>query len=132
MYFFILDMSSNSEIENETNPSLDELKTWKVAELKEWLTKGEMKKSGNKDILTNKIYRGMKDCLDSDESCDNGSEAKCSECLPIHLVIGNWKTIENDNIPDMTIKDVDAYFLYHKNPATGGFTNFVRQMKKAK
>lgn len=36
------------------------------------------------------------------------------------------------NIPDMTIKDVDAYFLYHKDPATGGFTNFVRQMKKVK
>lgn len=43
-----------------------------------------------------------------------------------------WKTIENDNIPDMTIEDVDAYFLYHKNPATGGWTNFERQMKKAK
>lgn len=114
-------MSSDSEIENETNPSLDELKTWKVAELKEWLTKRGMKKSGNKDILINRIYRGMKDCLDSDESCDNDSEANCSECLPIHLVIENWKTIENDNIPDMTIKDVDAYFLYHKNPATGGF-----------
>lgn len=50
----------------------------------------------------------MKDCLDSDESCDNDSEANCSECLPIHLVIENWKSIENDNIPDMTIKDVDA------------------------
>lgn len=43
-----------------------------------------------------------------------------------------WKTIENDNIPDMTIEDVDAYFLYHKNPAIGGWTNFERQMKKAK
>lgn len=42
----------------------------------------------------------------------------------------NLKTIENDNIPDMTIKDVDAYFLYHKNPATGGLTNFERQMEK--
>lgn len=63
----------------------------------------------------------MRDCLDSDESCDNDSGANCSECLPMHLVIENWKTIENDNIPDMTIKDVVAYFLYHKNPATGGF-----------
>lgn len=35
------------------------------------------------------------------------------------------------NIPDMTIKDVDAYFLYHKDPATGGLTNFERQMTKA-
>lgn len=58
MYFFILDMSSDSEIENETNPSLDELKTWKMAELKEWLTKRGMKKSSNKDILINRIYRG--------------------------------------------------------------------------
>lgn len=32
----------------------------------------------------------------------------------------------------MTIKDVDAYFLYHKNPATGGLTKFERQMKKPK
>lgn len=92
-----------------------------MAELKEWLTKRGMKKFSNKDILINRIYRGMRDCLDSDESCDNDSEANCSECLPIHLVIENWKTIENDNIPDMTIKDVVAYFLYHKNPATGGF-----------
>lgn len=110
MYFFILDMSSDSEKENETNLSLDELKTWKVAELKEWLTK-RGGKNGNKDILINRIYRGVggvKDCLDSDESCDNDSEANCSECLPIHLVIENWKSIENDNIPDMTIKDVDA------------------------
>lgn len=109
MFFFMLDISSDSEIENETNPSLDELKTWKVVELKEWLTKRGMKKSGNKDILINRIYRGMKDCLDSDESCDNGCEANYSECLPIHLVIGNWNTIENDNIPDITFKDVDAY-----------------------
>lgn len=32
----------------------------------------------------------------------------------------------------MTIKDVDAYFLYHKNSATGVLTNFERQMKKPK
>lgn len=123
---------TDSEIENETNPSLDELKTWKVAELKEWLTIRGMKQSGNKDILINRIDRGVKDCLDSDKSCDNDCEANCSECLPIHLVIGNWKTIENDNIPVITIKDVDAYCLNHKNPATGGLTNFERQMKKAK
>lgn len=58
MYFFILDMSSDSEKENETNLSLDELKTWKVAELKEWLTK-RGGKNGNKDILINRIYRGV-------------------------------------------------------------------------
>lgn len=58
-----------------------------MAELKEWLTKRGMKNSGNKHILINRIYRGMNDCLDSDESSENDSEANYSECLPIHFVI---------------------------------------------
>lgn len=87
MYFFILDMSSDSEIENETNPSLDELKLESGGTEGMVNKKRNEKKSGNKDILINRIYRGMKLCLDSDESCDNDSEANCSECLPIHLVI---------------------------------------------
>lgn len=86
MYFFILDMLLNLEIENEINLLLDELKIWKVVKLKEWLIKKEMKKFGNKDIFINKIYRGMKDCLDFDEFCDNVSEVKCSECFFIYFV----------------------------------------------
>lgn len=60
--FFFIDMSSDSEIENETNPSLDELKNMKSGgTLKEWFTKKRNEKIGNKDIFINRIYRGMKD-----------------------------------------------------------------------
>lgn len=132
MYFFILDMLLNLEIENEINLLLDELKIWKLVELNEWLIKRGMKKFGNKDIFINRIYRGMKDCLDFDEFCDNNSEVNCSECFFIYFVIGNWKIIENDNIFDMIIKDVDVYFLYCKNLVIGGLINFERLMKKVK
>lgn len=57
-----IDMSSDSEIENETNPSLDELKTWKVVE--HWRNGKQKKRNekiGNKDILLNRFYMGMKD-----------------------------------------------------------------------
>ena len=67
------------------------------------------------------------ECSNTDASCSNENEY-----IPINLLSENWKLIENDDIPDISIKDVDAYFLYHKNPTTGGLTNFERQMKKAK
>jgi hypothetical protein len=51
-------MSSDSEVDNdaEAHLSLDELKLWKVAELKEWLSQRGLKKSGSKDVLVNRVY----------------------------------------------------------------------------
>lgn len=50
--FFFIDMSSDSEIENKTNPSLDELKNMKSGgTLKEWFTKKGMKKLATKIFL---------------------------------------------------------------------------------
>jgi hypothetical protein len=58
----------------------------------------------------------MSDCIYSEECSD--TDASCSnenEYIPIHLLSENWKLIENDAIPDISTKDVDAYFLYHKD-----------------
>ncbi|XP_062585923.1 uncharacterized protein LOC134247608 [Saccostrea cucullata] len=133
-------MSSDSEsdVESEYHDadkhlSLDELKSLRVAELKEWLSQRGLKRSGNKDVLINRVYRAMSNGIDSDEASDtNDFPSKSDESIvPVQTLSKDWKSIESEDIPDISIKDIDAYFLYHKNP-TGGTTNFERQMKKAK
>jgi hypothetical protein len=55
-------MSSDSEIDNQgpvVLPALDDLKTWKVVKLKEWLELKSLKQSGNKDTLVNSVFRAM-------------------------------------------------------------------------
>ena len=61
-------MSTDSDVE-EHIISVDELSNWKVAELKEWLEKRNLKKSGLKEVLVKRVYRAMT-MMDSDFSED--------------------------------------------------------------
>lgn len=73
----------------------------------------------------------MNNCIDSDESSYISAPLlNDSEHVPIHLISEIRNPIENDDIPDISIKNVDAYFLYHKNSTTGGLTTFKRPMNK--
>lgn len=67
--------------------SIDELQSWKVKELKEWLSQRGQKKSANKDVLVNRVYKGMNNCIDSDESSYISAPlSNDSEHVPIHLI----------------------------------------------
>jgi len=118
-------MSSDSECLEE-QLSLEDLSKWKVTDLKEWLEERNLKKSGLKDVLVKRVYRAMAN-VESDFS-----DEEIKDVVPIHLVSHPWKPLEFTDIPDISTKDVDSYFMYHKNPMTGDTVNFERQMKKAK
>ncbi|VDI62943.1 Hypothetical predicted protein [Mytilus galloprovincialis] len=115
-------MSSDSESEcQEEHLSLAELLKWKVPELKDWLEKRNLKKSGLKDTLVKRVYRAMSNG-DSDFSAEESFPV-----IPIDLVSNPWKPLDFTDIPEISIKDVDSYLMYHKNPTTGESTNFERQ-----
>ncbi|CAC5419426.1 unnamed protein product [Mytilus coruscus] len=119
-------MSSDSESEyQEEQLSLTELSKWKVPDLKDWLEKRKLNKSGLKDTLVKRVYRAMSN---GDSDC---SEEESVPVISIDLVSHPWKPLDCADIPEISTKDVDSYFMYHKNPTTRESTNFERQMKKA-
>ena len=116
-------MSSDSDSCVEEHPSIDELKAWKVVELKDWLQKHNINKLGtkSKEILMNKVYRAMSNCKSSDDSdTEDSIPTDDTEVIPpVHTLVLPWETMIHSHVPDMTLKDVDCYFRYKKNPVTG-------------
>lgn len=114
----------------DLHPSFQELKSWKVAKLQEWMEIHRLKKSGLNEVLVNRVFRAMSSCVDSDP--DSLDESVVEDLVPIHLIT-KWKTLHFTDIPrGLASRDVDSYFMYQQNPVTGARLHFDRQMKKAK
>ena len=71
------------------------LKTWKKKELSEWLFLHGLVKSGNKDILINRVLRSLQFDQSSESSCDNdreeSEEAESELIPPVGMLPGDWK-----------------------------------------
>ena len=94
-------MSSDSGEEcQEGQLSLNDLSSWKVTKLKEWLEKRQLKKSGLKDVLVKRVYRAMTNG-DSDFS---DKEIEDIKNFPIHLVSNPWKPLDFTDICDISKK----------------------------
>lgn len=74
--------------------TLDDLRSWKVKALKEWLEQHSLKRSGTKDILVNRVYRAMQNLEDSDISSSNEDLAD-SEYKDITELEGEWIVIRS-------------------------------------
>lgn len=108
------------------------LKTWKKSDLQKWLTDRGLKKSGNKDILVNRIVRvinfGETDISATSDSSDGNDEYVPN---PSALKDG-WKELTTENCPDVKEEDILNYFIYSKDPVSGKSKKCKRQLKKAK
>lgn len=90
-------MSSDLDSASEDTFSLDKLKKWKVTELKDWLTKRGLKKSGNKPVLINRVYRAWTNSQDSDiDSVSEGSDIESDIVIPpLHSLSEHWKIVQH-------------------------------------
>ncbi|XP_062619310.1 uncharacterized protein LOC134280875 [Saccostrea cucullata] len=125
-------MSSSTDDEGEpSHLSLEEIQSWKVVELKNWLENHRLKKSGNKEVLAKRVYKAMRHGYDSSEDFIDTDE-EIEKTVPVHPSTDSWKELDSTDIPEISHKAIDIYFKCHKNPVTGERLNFERQMKKAK
>ena len=126
---------SEEECSGPNMPNVDELKKWTVKKLKGWLEDHGLKRSGTKDILVKRVFRGFQNMLDSDSSVDNSdSELEFSQKMDMDLtkLDSSWTSVSNDNLPDISDKDIENYFLYQTNPTSGKRARFQRHLKKAR
>ena len=59
-------------------PDIEELRKWKVEQLKFWLVKHGLKRSGSKEVLIKRVYRANQNLVDSDFS-DSSSDDSLDE-----------------------------------------------------
>ena len=110
-------MSNASDSDSEDAEcflSVQELKNWKVTDLREWLRAKNLKISGTKETLVNRVYRALTSGQESGE--DDGIDAVTCNIQDFELLKDDWKKIDTLDIPPLQVKDVDNYFHYQKNP----------------
>ena len=133
-------MESGDELsvdEIEAIPTLDELKKWKVKELKNWLIDHGLKRSGNKNILVKRVFRAFQNLFDSDSDISDEEDSSpynsCSEKTFQKLEnCSEWTGISHDNLPSITDKDIENYYMFQKNPMSGRRARFQRHLLKAR
>lgn len=119
MYFFIINISSDSEIDNKTNPSLAELKKQLENRVKKSL-------AGNKYLLINRIYWGMIYCFDSDQYC--GTDRYVATAVNVFIYTSSINIGKLLKIIINITNDENSSLSYHINIAKGGLTICERQM----
>lgn len=129
--------SDLSESENEESlPTMEDLKKWKVKKLKAWLEGKGLKRSGNKNVLMKRVYRAYQNLYDSDLSLSGNDSEIDIEKMHTHFSTIesslSWTSVSNDNLPDIKDKDIENYYLYQNHPTSGKRAQFKRHLKKAK
>ncbi|XP_021342391.1 uncharacterized protein LOC110442873 [Mizuhopecten yessoensis] len=111
----------------------DGMKKWTVKKLKGWLEDHGLKKSGSKDVLVKRVFRAYQNLLDTDSSViDSDLEMSQRMHTDFSKLDSSWTTVSNDNLPDISDKDIENYFLYQTNPTSGKRARFQRHLKKAR
>ena len=128
------DAYSSSE-EQDNILSKEEISKWKVKELKKWLEEHNLKKSGSKDVLVNRVFRKYNSgnlTSDSDTPDEDEPDLNTSKEDFCNLTGNDWIIATNDNLPTITDRDIENYFMFQKNPLSGLRARFHRHMKKGK
>jgi hypothetical protein len=126
------DTDSGSGDSVAASPSYDTLMLWKKADLAGWLADRGLKKSGNKEILVNRILRVM-NFGETDISTSSGSSNEDDENVPNPSTIKTgWEELTTTNSPDVKEEDILNYFIYSKDPVSGKAKKCKRQLKKAR
>ena len=132
IYFKISVMSdSESESEYKTLSSVEDLNKWSVKQLKCWLEKNNLKRSGNKAILVKRVYRSLRNKEDSESDLSDIEENEPND-FDINKLSNDWSSVSSDSLPDINNGDIENYYLMKKKPLSGKTTKFSRQLKKAR
>ena len=126
--------SSQSEDECDM-PDIEELRKWKVNQLKSWLVKHGLKRSGSKEVLIKRVYRAYQNLVDSDfsdSSSDDSLDENRTRVQFSDLDSEKWSVASSDCLPGLLSRDVEYYYLFTKNPLSGKRAKFQRHLKKAK
>ena len=121
-------MSSSEDSGGEDRRTYGDIESMKAKELQQWLKEHNCKRSGNKAVLINRVWRAMNGDSTSESS---DSDTDIDATIP-PWNDENWKQLETHLIPPISSKDVDNYFLYQKNPVSGKKRKCQRQLTKAK
>lgn len=105
---------------------------WKKSDLQKWLTDRGLKKSGNKDILVNRIIRVI-DFGETNISATSDSSDGDEEYMPNPSTLKDgWKELTTENCPDVKEDDILNYFINSKDQVAGKSKKCTRQLKKAR
>ena len=104
-----------SQSEDECGmPDIEELRKWKVKQLKSWSVKHGLKRSGSKEVLIKRVYRAYQNLVDSDFS-DSSSDDSLDEnrtCVQFsELDSEKWSVASSDCLPGLLSRDVEYYYL---------------------
>lgn len=122
--------------EADVLPSYEELMTWKKNAMVDWLSNHKKPKSGTKAQLATRIYRAMHEDSSPDTGSGTDSEPEAqpdTATLPAPQSLqSGWQPVSDVDMVALQTKDIENYFVHHKNPTTGREGNFQRQLGKAK
>ena len=121
-------MSENDSDCDDVLPTLSDLERWSNKDLKAWLVRRGLPKSGVKSVLAKRVYRAMNE--GESDITDTESESECED-YDMTVDDDKWEPASIDNIPPIEYKDVCNYFLYRKSQF-GTRRNCKRQLLKAK
>ena len=93
-------------------PSLDDLKKWPKTRLQDWLSADGLPKSGNKGVLSKRVYLSLGADSTSDYSDEESSHQQ--SLAPITSLTTGWIIPQLETLPSIRDKDVENFFIHRK------------------
>ncbi|KAK3103673.1 hypothetical protein FSP39_020910 [Pinctada imbricata] len=138
-------MSSDSDSSDESRqdlPSLSDLEKWSIKDLKYWLQERDLKRSGKtKQILAKRVYRALHTGRCSLNSDSENEDIESSSIYTNRQVFSSkyseldstsWETAAQEKLPQMSNKQVENYFMLHKDPFSSRSAKFIRHFRKGR
>ena len=126
--------SSNPETDDASLPKLEDLQRWSVKDLKSWLEDRNLKRSGSKTVLAKRVYRTLRTCnSDSDSATESSTYSNCQIFSnKFRELDSSWEKISHDKLPPVSDKEIENYFMFHKDPFSGRSAKFIRHFQKGR
>ncbi|KAK3092994.1 hypothetical protein FSP39_009776 [Pinctada imbricata] len=137
-------MSSDSDSSDESSqdlPSLSDLEKWSIKDLKYWLQERDLKRSGKtKQILAKRVYRALHTGRCSLNSDSENEDIESSSIYTNRQVFSSkyseldssWESAAQEKLPQMSNKQVENYFMLHKDPFSSRSAKFIRHFRKGR